>query len=170
MAFAQVRHQSWLVIVAALLVPPLLGGKAEPAGRLAPLAPLVLLLLLLRAALPITPAENSANPTHLIAAIPPDLRTQPVFNGYSMGGPLILAGIKPFIDGRQDLYGDVFFADYSAIADGDFARFNRAVERYGIRWTILGNGNHELIAKLDRSGHWRRVYADRVGVIHVRAD
>ncbi|HEX6740892.1 MAG TPA: hypothetical protein VF079_03745 [Sphingomicrobium sp.] len=170
MAFSQVRHQSWFVIVAALLVPPVLGGTAEPARRLVPLALLALPLLLLRAALPITPVENSANPVQLIAAIAPDLRDKPVFNGYSMGGPLILAGIKPYIDGRQDLYGDAFFADYSAIADGDFARFNRAVARYGIRWTILGNGNRELIGELDRSGEWRRVYADKVGVIHVRRE
>jgi hypothetical protein len=170
MAFSQVRHQSWFVIVAAVLVPPLLGGQAEPARRLMPLALLALPLLLLRAALPITPIENSANPGDLIAAIPPELKGKPVFNGYSMGGPLILAGVKPYIDGRQDLYGDAFFVDYNAIADGDMARFNRAVERYGIRWTILPNGNAELIRGLDRSGEWRRVYADKVGVIHVRRE
>ena len=171
MAFGQVRHQSWFVIVAALLVPPLVGGAADAsARRLAPLALLALPLVLLRALLPIAPAENSANPTGLIAAVPPGLRGQPVFNGYSLGGPLILAGIRPYIDGRQDLYGDAFFADYSAIADGDFARFNRAVERYRIRWTILGHGNRELIAAMERSGRWRRIYADKVGVIHVRED
>ena len=93
-----------------------------------------------------------------------------MFNGYTFGGPLIQSGIRPYIDGRSEMYGDAFVRDYVAIADGDFARFNRAVERYGIRWTILGNGNRELIAKLDGSGQWRRVYADRVGVIHVRRD
>ena len=29
-----------------------------------------------------------------------------MLNGYSMGGPLILSGIRPYIDGRGDMYGD----------------------------------------------------------------
>ena len=170
LAFSQVRHQSWFAIVAALLVPPLLATRAEPMGRGLPIALAALPLLVGRALLPFTPPENAANPQHLLAAIPPALKGQPVFNGYTFGGPLILAGIRPYIDGRSEMYGDTFVRDYVAIADGDFARFNGAVARYGIRWTILGNGNRALIAKLDGSGQWRRVYADRVGVIHVRRD
>jgi hypothetical protein len=102
--------------------------------------------------------------------VPAGLRSQPVFNEYSFGGPLILAGIKPYIDGRSDMYGDAFVADYAAIGNGDWARFNRTVERYGIKWTILPAGDAELIRDLDRSGQWRRIYADKVGVIHVRRE
>lgn len=169
LAFMQVRHQSWFVIVAAVLVPPLFGTRAQPAARLGPLALAAVPLLLARALLPLTPPESAANPRHLIAAIPPQLKGQPVFNEYTFGGPLILAGIKPYIDGRSELYGDDFMRDYVEIADGDPARFEQGVKRYGIRWTILPPKS-DLVALLDKSPGWRRIYADKVGVIHVRTN
>ncbi|WP_309662681.1 hypothetical protein [Sphingomonas sp.] len=168
MAFAQMRSQAWLVIVAAAAIPPLLGGKAVERGGFALLGLAAIPFLALRLALPITPIENAANPRHLIAAVPPELRSQPVLNGYTFGGPLILAGIRPYIDGRADMYGDAFFTDYNQITQGDIARFNRAVDRYDIRWTMLPPGNAALIKALDASPRWRRLYADRIGIIHVR--
>ena len=39
------------------------------------------------------PRETFSNPRGLIAHVPAELRAQPVINEYSMGGPLILAGI-----------------------------------------------------------------------------
>jgi hypothetical protein len=170
MAFTQMRNQAWFVIVAVAVVPPLFGGKAIARGSFAILGLAAIPFLALRAALPITPVENVANPSHLIAAVPPELRSQPVLNGYTFGGPLILAGIKPYIDGRADLYGDAFVTDYDRITQGDAARFNRAVERYGIRWTMLPPSNQRLIETLDASPRWRRIYADRIGIIHVRRD
>ncbi len=170
MAFTQIRHQGAFVIVAAAMVPPLFGAKAIARGGFAILGLAAIPFLALRAALPITPAENAANPRHLVAAVPPELRSQPVLNGYTFGGPLILAGIKPYIDGRADMYGDAFVTDYNQMTQGDAARFNRAVERYGIRWTMLPPGNDALIEALDASPRWRRIYADRIGIIHVRRD
>lgn len=169
LAFTQVRHQSWFAIVAALLVPPLLPGRSEPAGRLAPVALLAIALLAVRAMLPLTPPESASNPRHLLAAIPAELKTQPVFNEYSFGGPLILAGIRPYIDGRSEMYGDSFVADYARIAGGDAGRFDRAVMKYNIRWAILPPTN-DLVVVLDRSNAWKRIYADKVGVIYVRTD
>jgi hypothetical protein len=170
MAFTQIRHQGWFVIVAAAVVAPLFGARSMAKNALAILGLAAIPFLALRAALPITPVENAANPRHLIAAVPPELRSQPVLNGYTFGGPLILAGIKPFIDGRADMYGDAFVTEYNQITQGDTARFNRAVERYGIRWTMLPPSNKPLIEALDASPRWRRIYADRIGVIHVRRD
>ena len=170
MAFSQIRNQSWFAIVAAAVLPPLFGTRSVTRGGFAILGVATLPLLALRAAIPITPVENASNPRHLIAAVPRELRSQPVFNGYTFGGPLILAGIKPYIDGRSEMYGDAFVTDYSEIIRGDAARFNRAVRRYGIRWTMLPASNGRLIAVLDLSPNWRRIYADRVGVIHVRRD
>ena len=72
-----------------------------------------------------------------------------------------------FIDGRADMYGDAFFSDYLKIVDGDMPRFEGVVRRYGIRWTILQTDNR-LLPLLDASPDWRRLYSDRVGVIHVR--
>ncbi|MEO6256616.1 MAG: hypothetical protein ABIO69_07390 [Sphingomicrobium sp.] len=180
MALWQVRHQSWLAIVAAIVLTPYLARprRADAAANFSsPKARLVglwlaaagaVLLIIGRLMVPLVPDENGANPRSLIAHIPGSVKGQPVFNGYTFGGPLILAGIRPYIDGRADMYGDGLVADYSAITDGNAVRFNRAVERYGIRWTILPTGNGPLLRVLDSSGEWRRVYTDRVGVIHVR--
>jgi len=170
MAFTQIRHQGAFVIVAAAVIPPLFGTKSTTRGGFAMLGLAAIPFLALRAALPITPVENAANPRHLIAAVPAELRSQPVFNGYTFGGPLILAGIKPYIDGRADMYGDAFVTNYDQITQGDAARFNRAVARYGIRWTMLPPSNQPLIRALDASPRWRRLYVDRIGIIHVRRD
>ncbi len=168
LSFSQVRHQSWFVIVAVLVFTPLLRTGGSMNERVAPYLMAAAALLAARAWLPNIPNESAANPRHLLAAVPTELRSRPVLNGYSLGGPLILAGIRPYIDGRAEMYGDAFFADYVKITDGDFARFNRAVNRYDIRWTLLPYGNAALIKELDASPSWRRIYADKVGVIHVR--
>ncbi len=103
----------------------------------------------------------------MLAKIPAELRSKPVLNEYSFGGPLILAGIKPYIDGRSDMYGDAFMADYVRIAEGDMARFDEAARTFGIGWTMLPPKSR-LTDALDASPQWRRIYADKVGVIHVR--
>ena len=169
LAFSQVRHQSWFVIVAACILPPLLGSQPSrvPLARWAAYAAIPLLIG--RALWPIVPPENGANPRQVIAAIPPGLRGQPVFNGYTFGGPLILAGYRPYIDGRADMYGDAFVLDYSRITDGDMGRFEAVVRQYGIRWTMLP-ARSVLVQALDRSPRWKQIYSDRVGVIHVRRD
>jgi hypothetical protein len=170
LAFSEVRHQSWLIIVAALVVPPAFRSGGSMTERVPPYLLAAFALLIARAALPLMPNESPANPGRLLAAVPPQLRSQPVFNGYSLGGPLILAGIRPYIDGRADMYGDSFFADYKEITDGDMDRFNRAVKRYDLRWTILPYDNAALIRQLDSSRSWRRLYSDKVGVIHMRVN
>jgi hypothetical protein len=170
LAFMQLRHQSWLAIVAAVLLPPLLGRQTEPRGKSLPVLAAAVPLLLVRALWPLTPPESVANPRALLAQVPAELKREPVFNEYSFGGPLILAGIRPYIDGRSELYGDAFMTEYDKITHGDLARFDRAVKRFGIRWTILPPGEFKLREDLDRSPQWRRIYADKVGVIHVRRD
>jgi hypothetical protein len=170
LAFSQVRHQAWFIIVAALVLPTLFQSGQSLSERAMPFVLAAVPLLIVRALLPIGPAEGPANPRHLIAAIPANLRSAPVINGYSFGGPLILAGIHPYIDGRSEMYGDAFFSDYVKMSDGDMARFNRAVARYNIRWTMLPNDDAVLISELDRSPAWRRLYSDREGVIHIRVN
>jgi len=169
-AFMHMRHQSSFIIIAACIIPPLI--RAEHAAKTVakPLILAALPLLAARLILPLTPPESPANPRHLIAAIPNELRQQAVFNGYTLGGPLILAGIRPYIDGRAEMYGDNFVIDYWKILHGDVGRFNRTVDRYDIRWVMLPNEEKRLIGYLDSSGAWRRIYGDAVGVIYVRTD
>ena len=173
MALHQMRHQAMLAIAAAMILPAALGHEPRTVrirrewrwGAIAAAAALTVF----RALSPLEPAENGANPHTAIAAIPADLRDHPVLNGYGFGGPLILAGVKVFIDGRSDMYGDAFMRDYQRIVDGDKAALDTAAERYGIDWTILPPRYDKLIVNLDRDPRWRRVHSDRHAVIHRRS-
>jgi hypothetical protein len=172
LALLQVRQQAILAIVAAMVLPAGFADAApraisRSAARFA--AALGVALVALRAMMPVQPAESEANPWALIASLPPGLRAQPVLNGYSMGGPLILSGIRPYIDGRGDMYGDALVLDYARISGGDAAAFAEAVKRWNIRWAILPNRSERLIGLLDRSG-WVRIRKDTAGVIYVRPD
>jgi hypothetical protein len=173
LALLQVRHQGLLAIVAAMLLPEgFARGKGEWVGLERALQLAVaggaVLLVAVRAAMPLSPPDNEANPWKLIAVVPAELRSQPVLNGYSMGGPLILAGIRPYVDGRGDMYGDELVVGYSRISHGDAKAFNEAVRRWNIRWAMVPNNSQRLIGLLDRSPGWRRIAHDEVGAIYVR--
>ena len=172
LAFYQTRHQPILAIVAAILLPAGL-ARRDAANPTSPatmwvIAGVMAAFVTVRAILPVTLPANDANPWKLIVAIPPDLRAQPVLNGYSMGGPLILSGIRPYIDGRSDMYGDEVVTQYKRITDGDAPAFDQAVQRWNIRWAILPLRYKKLIALLDRSPGWRVIRRDEVGAIYVR--
>lgn len=172
LAMLQVRHQAVLAIVAAMILPTGFARavrKAAPDRRLAGLAAAGLgALVLVRAVLPLQPPENETNPWQLIAAVPADLRDQPVLNGYAMGGPLILAGIRPYVDGRGDMYGDALVVGYKKITDGDPAELAAATGRWNLRWAILPRRYTKLLALLDRTPGWRRIAEQPSGVIYVR--
>jgi hypothetical protein len=172
LALLQVRHQAMLAIVAAMVLPR--GFAAQPVRRVVDrslgwlCAGSAALLVGVRAIMPISLPETEADPWKLIAAVPANLRSEPVLNGYSMGGPLILSGIRPYIDGRGDMYGDPFVLDFARINRGDAAAFAAAVQRWNIRWAIVPNGSRGLVGLLERSAGWRRLYGDRAGIIYVR--
>ena len=172
LALLQVRHQAMLAIVAAMILPQGFARSAElgPAvDRVSSRIALAgaALLVMVRAIMPLQPPDNEANPWKLIAMIQPELRSQPVLNGYSMGGPLILSGIRPYIDGRGDMYGDEHVVGYSRIAHGDERLFDEAVARWNIRWAMLPIES-QLIPVIQRSPGWRLVARDKVGAIYER--
>jgi hypothetical protein len=172
LALLQVRHQAMLAIIAAMVLPEGFGRKGVafvPADRAAigVVSAAALALIIARAILPLSPVENETNPWKLIAQVPAQYRSQPVLNGYSMGGPLILSGIRPFIDGRGDMYGDALVADYVRISRGDPAAFDAAVRRWNIRWTILPQRTR-LTEILARSPGWRRIASDEAGTVYVK--
>jgi hypothetical protein len=172
LALFQARHQAMLAIVAAMLLPAGFVTGVESTGADKSLKWIVAasaaLLVLVRGFMPLTPPDNQANPWKLIAAVPPQLRSQPVLNGYSMGGPLILSGIRPYIDGRGDMYGDAHVLGFLAISHGDEGAFDETVQRWNIRWAIVPNESNRLIALLNRSPQWRKIAGDKVGSIYVR--
>jgi hypothetical protein len=172
LALLQVRHQAVLAIVAAVILPEAFAkgsARGEAEGKVWWLVgAAAATLIVVRLFMPMTPPENEANPWNLIAAVPPDLRSQPVMNGYVMGGPLILSGIRTYVDGRGDMYGDELVIGYKSITDGDAAKFEEEVQRWGIRWAILPHRYKKLVALIDRSPGWKRIHQDEVGVIYVR--
>lgn len=186
MAFVHVRHQfvfayvGWLIVGGALgkavessrLVKwkvfqpsPVSGGHAD---RWAMLGLLVICFIAagIRFALPVSIEQRHSLPTALIQRIPPSLHDAPVFNEYSMGGPLIFSGIKPFIDGRADMYGDAFVDAYMRAERGDEATWQAIEQQYQIAWTILPPTS-KLIPLLERAG-WQQVIADDRAVVHAR--
>lgn len=169
MAVLHARHQPLFVIVAALVISRGLSSRLDPRAAV-PLRPVLILLAglaLLRVLLPLERSDSATYPATAIGRVPHAVRQQPVLNSYSFGGPLILHGIAPYIDGRADMYGDHFTAEHHRIILGDRKLFDRAVHRFGIRWTILQRGS-PLIERLDRDPRWRRLHEDRWAVVHMR--
>ncbi|MBY0432240.1 MAG: hypothetical protein K2Q10_13660 [Rhodospirillales bacterium] len=94
----------------------------------------------------------------------------PVLNEYGFGGYLIHAGVPTFIDGRSDLYGDSFLAEYAAATDlTRRGALPALLNRYGIAWTLLPAAL-PAASLLDHLPGWRRLYADERAVVHVRDD
>lgn len=170
LALLQVRHQAVLAIVAAMIVPTGFAAHRFAVDRKAMFlaAAGVAALVAVRTVLPLSPPESETNPWRLIAQVPQPLRSQPVLNGYAMGGPLILSGIRPYVDGRGDMYGDDLVVGYKRIIDGDPAALEVMVKRWNIRWAILPHRYARLTALLDRSPGWRKLASDEAGVIYVR--
>ncbi len=176
LSLSHARHQPLLAIVATLLLAePLSRGSILEASSARPrVVPLLATFLAgaavvagIRLSFPTQRTESATSPIAAIETISPALHDLPVLNSYGFGGPLILHGISPFIDGRADMYGDRFLFEHHRIVAGDVAAFRHAALRWGIKWTILSPGE-PLVRMLDQAPGWRRVYADEFAVVHAR--
>lgn len=186
LALSQMRQQPlWGIASILILVRPIAismgDGKEKPpfwrqigvpANRIPAvwisITALFVLLAIGRATMPISRPDTEAYPSVAIAHIPAALRRQPVLNTYSYGGPLIAAGIRPYIDGRSDMYGDAFTEDYQKINTGDQLALTRATHRFRLVWAITEARNETLLRLLDSTPGWHRIYADKEAVIHRR--
>jgi hypothetical protein len=177
MSLQHARHVIVVAMVAALVLAPCVAEAAGRAGTVRrmdaqPLAWLavaaaVLALIGARAAVALDLGDEANMPAMALAHVPASLRARPVFNEYGFGGYLIFKGVRPFIDGRTDLYGDAFMARYKKIVSPDHEALDAAIRQYQIAWTILPPDN-PVVAELDHEPGWRRLYADKYAVIHVR--
>jgi hypothetical protein len=111
--------------------------------------------------------DGPSSPITALQHVPAALRRTPVLNDYGMGGYLIFEGVRPFIDGRTDMYGDAFTNAYLRAERPDLGTLDSLIARWGVRWTLL-NPQDPLTQVMDRRPGWRRLYADRYAVIHVR--
>jgi hypothetical protein len=173
------QHQRFQIVV-AVVIPLLLAeplavafGReraSPPKWNRAALAGVIVMALLAaaRQALPVTRSDGETSPVSALAHVPPALRTRPVLNSYGFGGYLIFEGVRPFIDGRSEMYGDAFFARQQRMIAGEQTVLDKGLAEYGIAWTILAPGE-PLVGAMDRKPGWRRLYADRYAVVHVRS-
>ncbi|HEY2709604.1 MAG TPA: hypothetical protein VGI95_16260 [Caulobacteraceae bacterium] len=156
---------------AGLRIAPPVGWK--PAWRVPSLSIAALLAVLAagviggRLATPLVRTDNGNVPVTAFAHVPAALLSQPVFNEYAFGGYLIFKGVKPYVDGRADMYGDAWVQEYLAIAGGAEPDLDRAIKRWNIRWTFL-SPREPLVKVLDKTPGWRRVYADSFAVVQAR--
>jgi hypothetical protein len=129
----------------------------------------ILALTLVRLFLPAPVSPPFASTRAALAALPADLKSKPVLNGYAFGGFLIFEGVKPYVDGRADLFGDAFLADYARIARGEREPLEAVLSQDHVAWTMFAPGQG-AVATMDAEPGWRRVYADRLVVVHARAE
>jgi hypothetical protein len=126
------------------------------------------LLTALRMSQPVVRVDGVSSPVTALEHVPGELAGSPVLNDYGFGGYLIFQGIRPFIDGRADMYGDAFLTDYAEIMRPDRALLARTLDERGIRWTILRAASPALEV-MDTLPGWHRLFADKVAVVHARA-
>lgn len=146
----------------AALVPP---ARPATAG---------LVLVFLAAVGWVTPQTVAVRP---VATMTPELAVRaaaaqgvrgPVLNSYEFGGYLIFSGMPPFIDSRADLYGDTFLRAYGAAINLESPELlPQLLEKHRIAWTLLSPGT-PAVSLLDRLPGWRRIYADKIAVMHMR--
>jgi hypothetical protein len=174
MSLQHSRHELVLAAVAPLiLAEPLARALGQKPGS-APLRTPVLIstlaaaavLCAIRLAVPLTRADGPESPITALAHVSPGLAAQPVFNDYNFGGYLIFKGVRPFIDGRTDMYGDAFNQAYFRAVSPDRPQLASILQRNRVAWTLMAPGN-PAVAVLDQAG-WRRLYADRYAVVQQR--
>jgi hypothetical protein len=178
-ALSHGRHEQLLGIVGALVLAEPFGkalgrGAAKPTGvrwgYFANCAALIATVALIaRIILPLSPKDTGAALATVLDRLPLPLRAQPVLNEYSLGGQLIFNGVRPFIDGSTDLYGDAFLARYARMVDRDDAELERALSEYRIAWAIFPAG-HPAVRMLDKEPGWQRLAEGNGIVVQTRQD
>lgn len=114
--------------------------------------------------------DESVYPRTALAYAQANGLTGNVFNAYNFGGPLVLNGVKTFIDGRTDV---LFLGGFSAAYDqmglpAGLPALEKAIKTYSIDWAILPVDD-EIATQFDRLQGWTRVFKDEYAVIYKRS-
>ena len=172
LALSHARHQMLLGVTAPILIAPALQkswpAKQQPASVLFALVAGALFLAMLgaRLAVPVVRDDGPMTPASALAHVPRFVREMPVLNDYGFGGYLIWNGVKPFIDSRADLHGDIFLQNYATIISPDKDALAASLAFHHVRWTIFPR-QAPVVKILDDTPGWRRLYTDKVAVVHV---
>ncbi len=177
MALKHQRHEATLGVFAILLLAdPIARALQGDAARPAPVRAfrttaacvmIAALAAIVRVAIPVAEINTPMTPRAALASVSPELRAAPVLNEYDVGGFLISEDVRPFIDGRADLYGGAFLQRHTAMMRGDRALLRAAIETYGIEWTLLRAGG-PAAAAMDAEPGWTLWHKDRDFVVHVK--
>ncbi|WP_158927232.1 hypothetical protein, partial [Acidisphaera sp. S103] len=163
-----VRNAQVFAVMAPLLIANGLGPARPVVAREWMLGGIVGLIavasLCVRIGFPMERVDEGSYATAALASVPDDLRAKPVLNDYGFGGLMIFSGIKPFIDGRADLYGEKGMERYLSIIHANGAVLDDVLCRYHIAWTIFPPDT-VVTALMDRTAGWHRFYSDKVAVI-----
>ena len=111
--------------------------------------------------------SDESTPVEALAHVPAEIRARPVFNDYSYGGWLIFNHVRPFIDGRNDVYGDALLRQFLDAARGDPDTLATVFARYRIGWVIVNPAN-PVLPWLRTTTDWRETYRDKWTVVYVR--
>jgi len=122
------------------------------------------------------PISQTINEKAIAEAIPVDAieflnkarPAGPIFNSYNWGGYLIweLAQYPVFVDGRTDLYDDIFLREYLSTVFGQDG-WEQTLDRYGINLVLIES--QSLMGRLltERTA-WELIYQDEMATIFVR--
>lgn len=113
--------------------------------------------------------DPDITPAGAVAALKQHRATR-IFNDYDFGGYMIASGLRPFIDGRTELYGETFMvSQFNAAKRTEPGALTALLEKYRIDATLLRT--QSTSAKfIDTLPGWTRVYSDKISVVHVRRD
>ncbi len=173
LAMTHGRHQMLLGVCAPLLLASALAKTWPAQDRTTPPLFAVLAaagfvaLIALRLMLPMARGDDPVSPVTALAHVPRFVRETPVLNDYSFGGYLIWNGVRPFIDSRADLYGDIFLQNYAAITAPDKDALAASLAFYHVRWTIFA-ASAPVVKLLDATPGWHRFYTGKLAVVHIR--
>jgi hypothetical protein len=180
LSLVHIRYEQLLGVVAALVLAAPLAraydqaeapAAAAPRSWLKPVTAGALIVALglagLRLRLPVAITDGATTPVSALAAVPAALRAQPVLNDYSFGGFLIGQQVRPYVDGRADLYGDAFLASYARLNAGDAGELSRVLAGRKVAWALHQPGSPMARAMQGLPG-WRTHYADRWAVVEVK--
>lgn len=164
------------LLIAAPLAPQIEGGdnrrSGERKGFVLPSLALILTLLLATIGVSYTSdyrPRAAVTPARAVAALEAS-GAKRVLNSYVFGGYLIASGVKPFIDGRTELYGEKFVVNHDrAVKLRDIGTFFSLLKNYDIDATML-TPDAPAVGLLDHLKGWKRVYTDNTAVVHMRTD
>lgn len=97
-----------------------------------------------------------------------DAETMRLLNSYNWGGYLIhaLPTLPVFVDGRTDLYGDIFLTRYLQIASGG-TDWREGLDDYAISHVLIERDSG-LARRLRDEPGWRTLYDDATATLFAR--